>query len=213
MVQLDLDARILIVGSGDEYGLIASEDLPIDENTPLRPMNPYSVSKVTQDMLGLQYFLSHDVPVIRVRPFNQFGPGQNKQFVAPAFALQVATIEYSKAEPVMYVGNMDAKRDFTDVRDMVGAYYSLMEEGHPGEVYNAGSGQSHAIQELLDTMLNLTDAPIEVRKDPARVRPSEVPEIRCDSTKLRELTGWSATTSFQQTVEDTLNDWRVRVRQ
>jgi len=209
--KLDLDTRILIIGSGDEYGLIDPEDLPIDENTPLRPMNPYSVSKVTQDMLGLQYFLSHDLNVIRVRPFNQIGPGQSKLFVAPAFALQIATIEHKKTDPVLYVGNLEAKRDFTDVRDMASAYELLMAQGQPGEVYNAGSGESHAIQELLDTMLNLSDAPIEVRRDAARFRASEVPEIRCDPRKLHRATGWKATTSFQQSVEDTLIDWRNRV--
>lgn len=212
IVKLDLDARILIIGSGDEYGLVTPDDIPIDEATPLRPMNPYSVSKVTQDMLGLQYFLSHDVQAIRVRPFNQIGPGQSKFFVAPAFAIQIATIEYQHTEPVLYVGNTDAKRDFSDVRDMVGAYSLLMESGKPGEVYNAGSGESHSVQELLDTMLNLTNAPIEVRIDPARVRPTEVPEIRCNPSKLRDLTGWSTTTSFETSIADTLNDWRTRIR-
>lgn len=213
MIRLDLDARLLVVGTGEVYGPVSPEDVPIDENQPLRPPSPYSVSKVAQDMLGLQYFLSHDVAAVRVRPFNQIGPGQSKRFVAPAFASQVAAIEAGLQEPVVYVGNLEARRDFTDVRDMVRAYRMIMDAGEPGAVYNVGSGQAHSIQELLDILLNLSDAAITVRPDPSRMRPVEVPIIVCDPTRIRATTGWRPEFSFEQTLQDVLDDWRMRVKQ
>jgi GDP-4-dehydro-6-deoxy-D-mannose reductase len=211
MVKLDLDARILVVGSGEEYGNLRPEDVPVAENHPLRPSSPYSVSKVTQDMLGLQYYLSHDVATVRVRPFNQIGPGQSPDFVAPAFARQIAAIEKGLQEPVIYVGNLEARRDFTDVRDMVRAYVLLLALGTPGEVYNTGSGEAHSIRELLDLLLNLTDSPVQVRPDPARMRPIDTPVIICDATRLRVATGWSPAITFEQSLADILADQRARV--
>lgn len=211
MMRLDLDARLLVVGTGEVYGLVSPDDVPIDENQPLRPPSPYSVSKVAQDMLGLQYYLSHDVAAIRVRPFNQIGPGQSKRFVAPAFASQIAMIEAGKQDPVVYVGNLEARRDFTDVRDMVRAYRLVMELGEPGSVYNIGSGQAHSIQELLEILLNQSDKAIEVMSDPARLRPVEVPIIVCDPTKVRVSTGWQPNFTFEQTLSDVLDDWRQRI--
>ncbi len=211
MVKVDLDARILVVGSGEEYGLVPPEHNPIDENQPLRPANPYSVSKVAQDMLGLQYYLSHDVAAIRVRPFNQIGPGQGRQFVASAFAYQIAAIEKGETEPILYVGNLQARRDFTDVRDMVRAYHLLLSSGEPGEVYNIGSGQAHSIQELLDILLHFSDAPIEVRFDPARARPVDAPLMVCNPAKMKSITGWSPAYTFEQTLADILADWRTRL--
>lgn len=211
IVKLDLDARILIVGSGEVYGLIAPEDNPVDEDQPLCPTSPYSVSKVTQDMLGLQYFLSHDVDAIRVRPFNQIGPGQSRDFVAPAFALQIAEIERGAAEPVVNVGNLEARRDFTDVRDMCRAYKLLLDRGRPGEVYNVGYGEAHSIQELLDILLHLSDAPIQVEFDPSRARPIDVPLVVCDARRMREVTGWKPAFTFEQTLADVLNDARARI--
>jgi GDP-4-dehydro-6-deoxy-D-mannose reductase len=167
---------------------------------------------VAQDMLGLQYFISHGVQAIRARPFNHIGPGQTERFVAPAFASQIAAIEQGKQEPVMYVGNLSAKRDFTDVRDMVRAYRLLMEKGQPGEVYNIGSGEAHSIQELLDTLLSLTDAPVRVETDPARVRPLDVPIVVCDARKMHKATGWATTIPFEDTLRDILDDWRSRMK-
>lgn len=211
IAKLGLDTRILVVGSGEEYGLIRPEDIPVDENQPLRPASPYSVSKVTQDMLGLQYYLSHDVAAIRVRPFNQIGPGQSTDFVAPAFANQIASIEKGLQEPVVHVGNLEAKRDFTDVRDMARAYRLLLASGTPGEVYNAGSGDAHSIQELLETLLHLSDASIEVRFDSSRARPVDVPIIVCDARKLHAHTGWKPEYSFNQSLADVLADMRARI--
>ena len=211
MMRLDLDARLLVVGTGEVYGPVSPDDVPIDENQPLRPPSPYSVSKVAQDMLGLQYYLSHDVAAIRVRPFNQIGPGQSKRFVAPAFASQIAMIEAGRQDPIVYVGNLEARRDFTDVRDMVRAYRLVMEVGEPGSVYNIGSGQAHSVQELLDILLHQSDKAIEIMVDPGRLRPVEVPIIVCDPTKVRVSTGWQPNYTFEQTLSDVLDDWRERI--
>nr|MBN1230089.1 GDP-mannose 4,6-dehydratase [Anaerolineae bacterium] len=210
MLWLELDSRFLVVGSAEIYGPISPDDLPLNEAQPPNPSSPYSVSKLTQDMLGRQYFLSHNLAAIRVRPFNQIGPGQSKQFVAPAFASQIAEIEADLKEPVLLVGNLTAMRDFTDVRDMVRAYVLLMEKGEPGSVYNIGTGQAYSIQELLDCLLTMTEASIEVRQDPSRFRPVEVPIIVCDPTKVWTATGWTPEYQFEDTLRDVLNDWRQR---
>lgn len=212
LLDLDLNARVLIVGSAEVYGIVSPDEVPIDEEQPFRPANPYSVSKVAQDMLGLQYYLSHNLPIIRVRPFNQIGPGQSKRFVAPAFASQIAAIEAGRQEPKLYVGNLKARRDFTDVRDMVRAYRLIMTLGEPGAVYNVGTGHAHSIQELLDVLLHLTDTPVEVKPDPARTRPVEVPVLACDASKVKATTGWAPAFTFEQTLEAVLDDWRGRIR-
>ncbi|MEA3345552.1 MAG: GDP-mannose 4,6-dehydratase [Chloroflexota bacterium] len=211
MVNLDLHCRILIVGSSEEYGLVGEEDLPVDEEVPLRPMNPYAVSKVTQDMLGLQYHLSHKLDTIRLRPFNHIGPRQRPGFVAPDFAQQIALIEAGSQEPVMRVGNLEPERDFTDVRDVVRAYALLATQGRAGEVYNVGSARSRSIRELLKTLLSFTNVPITVESDPDLMRPSEVPRVVCDYSHLRETTGWKPTSSFEQSLRDVLDYWRKRI--
>lgn len=209
ILQLRLEARILIVSSAEIYGATGGST-PINEDYPFLPTSPYSVSKVAQDMLGLQYFLSHKMPIIRARPFNHIGPSQKGGFVAADFASQIAEIEAGQREPVMYVGNLVAQRDFTDVRDVVRAYYLLSKEGEPGEAYNIASGQAYSVQYLLDTLLSFSVASIEVRQDPARMRPSDVPLRVGDAAKLRACTGWEPTIPFEQTLLDILNDWRQR---
>jgi GDP-4-dehydro-6-deoxy-D-mannose reductase len=212
LVNLGARPRMMVVGSNEEYGLVRPEELPLDEKSPLRPNSPYGVSKVTQDMLGLQYFLSHQLPIIRVRPFNHIGPRQAPGFVAPDFARQIATAEVGQRPPRMQVGNLEARRDFTDVRDMVRAYYLAVTQGLPGDVYNIGSGQSHSVQELLDTLLSYSQVEITVEKDPARLRPSDVPEVRCDANKFRTLTGWHPSIPFEASLRDVLDDWRQHVQ-
>lgn len=206
-----LRPRMLIVGSADEYGSVLPHELPVNESQALRPNSPYGVSKVAQDMMGYQYFLSHRLPIIRVRPFNHIGPGQSDSFAASSFAKQIAEVEAGKREPVLYVGNLGAKRDFTDVRDMVRAYWLLLRDGTPGEVYNAGSGRSVPIRMVLDLLLAQSDATIEVRSDPARMRPSDTPELVCDYTKLKRATGWEPEIPLERTLRDLLNYWRERV--
>jgi GDP-4-dehydro-6-deoxy-D-mannose reductase len=206
----DLRPRMLITASAEVYS--TALDMPISENTPLEPSSPYSVSKAAQDLLGLQYFLSHDFPIFRVRAFNHLGPGQSERFVAPAFALQIALIEQGRQEPIISVGDLSAKRDFTDVRDIVRAYFLLMEHGQPGEAYNVASGKARSVQSLLDTLLSFTEIPIEVKTDVNRLRPNRVPILEGDITRIQQATGWQPTITFEQTLLDILQDFRQRVR-
>lgn len=211
-LKLKMQPRLLVVSSAEIYGAVRPEELPLTENAPLRPANPYSVSKVAQDMLALQYHISHNLPIMRARPFNHIGPGQDLRFAAPSFAAQIARIELGVQEPVIRVGNLEARRDFTDVRDIVRAYYMIVEKGLPGDVYNVASGQVFSIQQLLDTLLSFTDQPIQVEVDPDRLRPVDVPVIQGDASHLHTVTGWQPEYSFQQTLLDILNDCRQRIQ-
>jgi GDP-4-dehydro-6-deoxy-D-mannose reductase len=208
ILNLRLPTRILVVSSAEIYGSAVKTGVPQDENTPFQPANPYSVSKVAQDMLGLQYFISYKMPIIRARPFNHIGPSQKGGFVAADFASQIAAIEAGQHEPVIYVGNLSAERDFTDVRDVVRAYYLLALKGEPGQAYNVCSGEAYSVQYLLDTLLNFSTVNVEVRQEPSRMRPSDVPRRVGDATKLREATGWKPEILFEQSLLDILNDWR-----
>ena len=204
-----LQPRILIISSGDIYGdqLI---DQPATEETPLRPGNPYSVSKVTQDMLALQYFISHDLPLLRARPFNHLGVGQSRGFVAPDFAFQIASIEAGQQAPVMQVGSLSAERDFCDVRDVVRAYHLIMEMGIPGEVYNIASGVPWRIGDLLKTLLSFSSATIQIETNTARLRPGRISKVWGDATRLRQASGWQPTIPLEQTLLDVLADYRQR---
>jgi GDP-4-dehydro-6-deoxy-D-mannose reductase len=203
-------ARVLVISSAEIYGA-AGGSRGLDEFTPFEPANPYSVSKVAQDMLGLQYFIAHRIPVIRARPFNHIGPGQGRGFVTTDFASQIAAIEARQREPVIFVGNLAAERDFTDVRDVVRAYTLMLTQGQPGDVYNVCSGRAYSIQYLLDTLLSYSTVEIEVRQDPARMRPSDVPRRIGDAAKLRQRTGWERVIPLEQSLLDILNDWRQRL--
>jgi GDP-4-dehydro-6-deoxy-D-mannose reductase len=202
------EARTMIACSSEQYGLVRPEDIPIDEDTPFRPNNPYAVSKIAQDALALQYYLSYKLPTIRVRAFNHIGPGQTEAFVTAAFAKQVASIEAGKQEPVIYVGNLEAERDFTDVRDMVRAYHLAITKGEPGEVYNTGSGKGYSIQWVLDTLIGMSTVEVEVRQDPARMRPSDIPIMVSDPSKFRARTGWRPAIPIETTLRDILDYWR-----
>ncbi|MFZ5916616.1 MAG: GDP-mannose 4,6-dehydratase [Chloroflexota bacterium] len=214
LVELQMmHTRLLVVGSSEVYGPVKPEELPIRETQPFRPANPYAVSKIAQDMLGLQYHLTYGVQAIRARPFNHIGPGQRPGFVVPDFAQQIATIEAGQIPPRLRVGNLDARRDFTDVRDVVRAYHLLITQGQAGQAYNIGAGQSHAIQEVLDHLLAMSKVRITTERDPARMRPSDVPDVVCDLGKLNRDTGWQPTIPFQQSLADVLDYWREQVRQ
>jgi GDP-4-dehydro-6-deoxy-D-mannose reductase len=212
VARVNPSCRVLVVGSGEEYGLVGPDDLPITEDAPLRPLSAYAVSKVAQDLLGLQYYLTHKLHVVRVRPFNHIGPRQRMGFVAPDFASQIAAVELGLQPPIIEVGDLTTRRDFSDVRDVVRAYVLLVTSGEPGQVYNVGSGESHAVQEVLDILLARSNVPIEVRLDPARLRPSDVPEVVCDATRIQEQTGWQATIPFEQSLEDILAYWREEMK-
>ncbi len=206
------DCRLLSVGSNEMYGKIQPHDLPIDEETPLRPHNPYGVSKAAQDLLAQQYWLSYRLDIVRVRPFNQIGPGQSDDFAASAFARQIAEIEAGQRPPIVRVGNLAAQRDFTDVRDMARAYWLAVRHGQAGAAYNLGSGQAHSVQSLLDFLLAASNRTITVETDPQRLRPSDVPISYCDSRLFQEATGWQPQISLETTLRDLLDDWRQRVR-
>lgn len=202
------DTKLLTVSSAEVYGSAKEEDLPIDESTPLAPRSPYAVSKIAQDYLGLQYFLSHGLNVVRVRPFNHIGPRQAPHFVVSAFAKQIAEIEKDKKESTIRVGNLDSKRDFTDVRDIVKAYLLLLDKGEFGEVYNIGSGKSHEIREILDMLLSMTDREVTIEKDKSLTRAGEIMDLVCDNKKIKEAIGWQPTTSLKTSLKDTLDYWR-----
>lgn len=210
--RLNLPARLLVVGSGEEYGLVHPDELPIREEQPFRPLNPYAVSKIAQDMLGLQYHLSHGLDVVRVRPFNHIGPRQRLGFVAPDFAYQIAEAEAGRREPVIRVGNLDVSRDFSDVRDVVRAYYLAVLHGEAGEVYNIGSGQARTIRELLDGFLRLSSIPLRCEESPAQARRVDIPCIRADYSKFHARTGWQPEIPFEQSLKDILDYWRAEVR-
>lgn len=212
VAQLGGACRVLVVGSSEEYGAISPADLPLDEDTPLRPTSPYAVSKVAQDLLGLQYWLSQRVEAIRVRPFNHIGPRQRRGFVAPDFASQIAEIEAGLRMPQMAVGTLDVARDFSDVRDIVRGYHLALTSGRPGEVYNLGSGQTHSVHDLLETLIAASTVTIEVVQDASRARPVDVPCVVADCTRVREHTGWQPQISFQQSLHDVLDYWREQVR-
>ncbi|MBI4096418.1 MAG: GDP-mannose 4,6-dehydratase [Candidatus Levybacteria bacterium] len=206
-----LDTKILIVSSGEIHGIVKKEDLPIDEETPLRPTNPYSVSKIAQDFLGLTYFLAYKLKVIRVRPFNHIGPRQSPHFVVSSFAKQIAEIEKGKKDPCLHVGDLEAKRDFTDVRDMVNAYILAVEKGKDGEVYNIGSGVSYKILDILNRLLSMSFSKIKIIKDKSLLRPNDNPELVCDNGKFTRLTSWKPLIAIDKTLKNTLDYWREMV--
>lgn len=206
-----LDPVVLVVSTGEVYGAVRAEDLPIDEDTPLRPVSPYAVSKITQDMLAFQYWAAHGLRTIRMRPFNHTGPRQDDGYAPTAFARQIARIEAGLQTPVVRVGNLTARRDYTDVRDVVRAYGLVVQCGEAGQVYNLGSGRAVSIQDILDGLLRLSRVEIAVESDPDRMRPADTPEIVCDASRLRRRTGWQPAIPLEQTLSDLLGDWRERV--
>jgi GDP-4-dehydro-6-deoxy-D-mannose reductase len=203
--------RVLAVSSADVYGPVPEAELPITEDRPLRPVSPYGASKASADLIALQAFLGHGLPVVRVRPFNHLGPGQSDHFVAPALASRIARAEQA-GEHHITVGNLSARRDFTDVRDVVRAYRLLVERGEPGEVYNVCSGREVAIQEVADRLVARTEGPMTLVPDPDLLRPVDTPRLCGDPSRLRAATGWSPEIPLEVTLADVLDDWRARVR-
>ncbi len=208
--KLHIMPRIQLACSSEEYGMVHENELPIKETNPLRPLSPYAVSKVGQDMLGYQYFMSFKLPVIRTRGFNHEGPRRGPVFVCSDFAKQIADIEKGRRPPVIRVGNLEARRDFTDVRDVVRGYWLALEKGEAGEVYNLCSGRAWTIREMLDQLLGMTKVKVKVEQDPARMRPSDVPVLLGDAGKFKKATGWTPTIPFETTLRDLLEYWRAR---
>lgn len=210
---LEKKPRVLLIGSGEQYGHIHLDECPVSEQTPMRPGNIYAATKACQDMLGKIYADAYDLDVMMVRAFNHVGPAQNPMFVVASFCKQIAEIEAGLCQPVLQVGNLSAKRDFTDVRDVVRAYTMLLERGRSGEVYNVGSGKAIAISELLEKIVALSSAQITVQVDPARLRPVDIPIIEADISRLQRDTGWKPAVPLEHTLGDTLRYWRKAVQQ
>ncbi len=208
---LSLDPVIQIACSSEEYGLVHPDETPMTENNPLRPLSTYAVSKIAQDYLGYQYFQSYGMKIVRTRGFNHTGPRRGDVFVTSNFAKQLARIKAGLSEPVIRVGNLTAMRDFTDVRDMVRAYWLAATKGKPGEAYNIASGKAITIRELLDRLIALTGVEVEIKEDPDRMRPSDVEILIGDSSKFRADTGWEPQIPFDQTLRDIVEYWRQRV--
>lgn len=211
--ELDYKPRTLLIGSGEEYGHIREGQCPIIEDTVLRPGNIYAATKSCQNMLGKIYSDAYDMDVIMVRAFNHIGPNQAPMFVVADFCKQVAEIEKGLKEPVIYVGNLSAKRDFTDVRDVVRAYGDLVQNGKRGETYNVGTGHAIEIQEILDRIIDISGTDIKVEVDPERLRPVDVPIIEPDIHKINECTGWKPEIKLDQTLQETLEYWRNKCAQ
>ncbi len=209
--ELSYKPRVLLIGSGEEYGHILPGETPITEDNLLRPGNIYAATKACQNMIGSIYSKAYNMEIMMVRAFNHVGPSQAPLFVVSDFCKQVAEIEKGLREPIMRVGNLAARRDFTDVRDVVRAYVQLIQCGVPGETYNVGSGHARTIQAILDMIISQANISIKVEVDPNRLRPVDVPIIEADITKLQQLTGWKPEIPLKQTIQETLDYWRVQV--
>jgi len=208
IIELKIESRVLFIGSADEYGLVKEKDIPIGESHPLLPVNPYSISKTSADFLSLAYFRYYHLKIIRVRPFNHIGPRQAPDFVCSSFAKQIAEIEKGLRDSIIKVGNLEAKRDFTDVRDMVRGYWLALDKGEPGEVYNICSERAIRIKGLLNHLLELSSRKVEKMKDPKRMRPSDNPILQGDCSKFKRISGWKPEISLDKTLKDILDYWR-----
>jgi GDP-4-dehydro-6-deoxy-D-mannose reductase len=199
---------VLVTGSATVY---AASPSALTEHSPLRPDSPYGTSKLAQELLALRAAAEDGLDVVVARAFNHTGPRQMPAYMAPSVARQIASIEAGLSEPVIRVGNLDAERDLTDVRDVVAAYVAVMDAGISGEVYNVASGVSRAVRDVVETLVDLSCVPVRVEVDPARVRPVDNPRLVGDSSKLQQLTGWSPAIPFEQMLLDLLNSWRAMV--
>ena len=206
--QVDKKPRVLLIGSGEEYGHIKKDECPIIEDNVVRPGNIYAATKSCQNMLGMIYSDAYNLDIMMVRAFNHIGPNQTPMFVVADFCKQVADIEKGIQEPVINVGNLSAKRDFTDVRDVVKAYAKLVAGGKRGETYNVGTGHAVAIEDILKGIIAMSDKKIEVKVDPAKLRPVDVPIIEPDISKIKKEVGWSPVIPLEQTLKETLEHWR-----
>ena len=203
--------KVLIVTSAEVYGKLKREDLPAMESHPLKPENPYAASKAALDVISRQWSHFENMQIIRVRPFSHTGPGQSSDFVCPAFSRQIASISLGKSEPVMKVGDLSAKRDFTDVRDIVRGYRLILEQAENGNVFNICSGESRKISEILDVLKSFSDKKIRVETDPEKLRPVEIPETLGSRDKIKNVTGWEPQIPFEKTLQDIYEYWLDRL--
>jgi len=213
---LKINPKFLIPGSGEEYGEVFEDELPINEKTILRPVNPYAVTKIAQDLIGYVYFRSYGLNVVRVRTFNHEGPRRDNVFGIPWYAYQIARIEEGIQEPIIKTGHIDDRRNFTHIRDVVKAYWIALEKCSPGELYLIGSDENEKIysyREIIEMLLDMSNVKgIKIEQDPQYVRPTAVPRLIGDTSKFRELTNWHPEISIDKTLEDTLEYWRFFVK-
>ncbi|MBZ5513980.1 MAG: GDP-mannose 4,6-dehydratase [Acidobacteriia bacterium] len=209
---LGADCRILIVSSSEVYGVVRPEHLPLREDMALRPATPYAGSKAAAELLGLQFFESYGMPVVRTRPFNHTGPRQSAAFVCSDFARQIAEIDLGLRPPKIHVGNLQVSRDFSDVRDIVRGYHLLLEKGDPGEVYQLGSGRPVSIEEILRILIGLASQCVQVVVEESRVRHSETPTLWGDTSKAEHAVGWKRHYRLDTTLRDLKEYWQERLR-
>ncbi|MFP5578026.1 MAG: GDP-mannose 4,6-dehydratase [Acidimicrobiia bacterium] len=203
--------RVLLVSSADVYGTVTEDELPLDEESPVRPTSPYAASKLAAEQVARQAWLGHGLETIRVRAFNHVGPGQSPGFVAPGLATAIARNELT-GDTEIPIGNLTPRRDFTDVRDVARAYRLLMDQGEPGDLYCVCSGRDIAIQELADTLVAMAATPMTLVTDPDRYRPVDIPVLRGSNAKIHAATGWSPSFSIADTLGDLLDECRARAR-
>ncbi|MDE7312190.1 MAG: GDP-mannose 4,6-dehydratase [Eubacterium sp.] len=211
MLRLEKKPNILLIGSGEEYGSVSQEEVPVKETKAAVPGNIYAATKACQNRIGCIYAQAYGLRAVMVRAFNQIGPKQHPMYVAADFCRQAALIEAGKREAVIRTGNLEARRDFTDVRDTVRAYALLAEKGCQGETYNVGSGKAASIREILQIVLDNSYVNIRVEVDEKKLRPTDTPVMEADISKLQSLTGWKPQISLEQTIQEMLDDWRRRV--
>jgi GDP-4-dehydro-6-deoxy-D-mannose reductase len=210
--QMQHACRVLVIGSSEEYGLVYPDELPVRETNPLRPLSPYAVSKVTQDLMGYQYWKSYGLDIVRTRAFNHSGPRRGDAFATSSFAKQIAEAEAGVREPVVLVGDLKPTRDFSDVRDIVRGYWTLLERGTAGEVYNLCSGVDWSIERMLNFLVEHSKLErVEIRHDRARFRPSDVPVLRGSAEKIQQAVGWRPEIPLEQTLVDLLEYWRQQI--
>ncbi len=204
--------KILFIGSAECYGNVPESEQPIFESRPFSPLSPYAVSKTAQEILGIQYAKAEKLPIYLSRSFNHTGPRQKETFVCPAFARQIVMAELGRSSPVLTVGNLSAKRDFSDVRDVVRAYQAILETGIPGEPYNVCSGSAISIEEMLHILLSYSKIKIQVEVDPQKFRPADMPLLLGSPERLKRDTGWNPVYDIHRTLLDLLEYWRYKLK-
>jgi GDP-4-dehydro-6-deoxy-D-mannose reductase len=205
--QVEPHPRVLLIGSAEVYGPVTPEDMPLKESHPLKPVTPYAASKVAAEYLGVQYTYGFDVPVVLARSFNHIGPGQGGRFLVSDIAGRIAASMKSGEPGSIKIGNLSARRDFTDVRDVVRAYRMLIEAGEPGQAYNVCSGVDVSVEEIAHRLLDLAGVDLTLEVDPALKRPVDIPVLRGDNGRIREATGWTPSYSLDDTLRDVLHSY------
>ena len=206
-----IGTRVMVACSSDEYGLIDRKDIPIEEKSPIKPVSPYAITKATVDMFSSYYYKSYGLDIIRIRAFNHTGPRRDDYYALSNFARQIAEIKAGKKENKLYVGNLSAVRDYTDVRDMVRGYIFAIKKCAAGEVYNICSGKGYSIKKLLDTLIRLSGCKVGTIVDKSRMRPVDLPIIIGNCSKFSKVTKWKPCISIEQTLKDMLDYWYERV--